>query len=1416
MKKNLFSRIVVVMMAIVMLASSCLSVSALSVSAPNTATENDDYYSVSYKDGVLSIRVNPDKIHGILKDGDLTKEELLEFIPSDVLDTLAKGKEVTLDDLRELAANYITVDDLKAMVRDLPINIVRKYFSFDMLLDIFTIQEIVDLVPVEDILSAIDTDKFNELLTDEAIELALNENLENKVLTDEFIQNVIDNTSLVDDLMEDEAIKAQFVALVNDEVVNAIMKSEYGPKITEFAAKDTVVNRIMANESAVTILENYFTSQENDAAFNMFIKDKAVDEALVNIPEIKSYLLTEAVIHSLVEKKVITQTNFRQIFTDDDIAGFVTDDTLSSLMANEQFVNSIFTDNDIVTKVVTLDFALKMYNANLITVTSPDPDVIKAAVLASNDAKKMFAAEMRAKTTVADYWKHIKPTDFESLAFSLETAIKNELTTNTEAYSRIFDVVDPEKIVEAIGINNCRHLIHGHVADLVKQVGISKVFYYYGNGDVSKGQNNIVNALGGYSALVSNDFVTVDEIADLCAGYANLISFFDRDEIIDIVGVSRLAKYVDMADLVDAAGGYSNLLKLYTNEELKAIINAIGTDNIKTLVKECAPDITKAIDYKQVALDILDYAKSKWPDVKQLAKTIVSKTLTILLTEVEDISLNGETIYETGSFDLNKIIIQTLRAIPDVNAFLELGEDDIFAKYVVEIDIAGEHFAYGVELGFLGDPSNLQKLMQNYADNFQLDVSDNGDIDLQIAVPTVVTNLYAKALESDRIPDTLKEKLIMLPTLSIEDARAVIAGISKDEIATVVDALKDKLNEIKEKAYAEIDERFGVYNSKARLSPSDLQVKISNAKARVDEIIDSFASVDTAIKLQNKALALIDKIPENLSNAEILDFYNASGNFSASVGASVDFYELINRYISLPEEVKLMFNSTVLSYTLSTDFTVYNMYELELMLADGSTYKTLLPAGVSLDVLDTVDALGDVSSGFCFGDTTNTDVMPAFDVKLYSNDLYSVQFVANGNIVDTVFYVYGADSIAVPAIPEGYDRAGYVTKWEDFTLNTEKRLTVNLDYATINYFVVFMADNKQVGEPVRFTVETESITEPPVPEKLGYTGAWEEYELKIPAEGDKIYVNALYTAKTYYAVFMANGTQVGEPVQFTVETESITEPPVPEKLGYAGAWEEYELKIPAEGDTIYINATYTPVIYTATFVADGKEVAKIPFTVEDKSIAEPAVPAKEGYTGKWEAYTLGAADITVNAIYTAISPVDEGCSWLWWILIIIAIIIIALVIFFIIKSKKNDDDNTPPPATEPEPIVEPEPEPDPIVPVVVPEEVDDVTVEEVDELMTDDDALAAVVVVENDATEPSTGPKAIVNVGDINEHFSEGDTVNLETLIEKQLVPAKTGRLKVLASGHLNKHHLTVEANSFSVQAIKMIQLTGGTVIQKK
>lgn len=63
-------------------------------------------------------------------------------------------------------------------------------------------------------------------------------------------------------------------------------------------------------------------------------------------------------------------------------------------------------------------------------------------------------------------------------------------------------------------------------------------------------------------------------------------------------------------------------------------------------------------------------------------------------------------------------------------------------------------------------------------------------------------------------------------------------------------------------------------------------------------------------------------------------------------------------------------------------------------------------------------------------------------------------------------------------------------------------------------------------------------------------------------------------------------------------------------------------------------------IYTATFVADGKVVASVDYQKGTTAIDEPAVPARDRYTGKWEDYTLNDADLTINAVYTLIKSDD--------------------------------------------------------------------------------------------------------------------------------------------------------------------------------
>lgn len=76
------------------------------------------------------------------------------------------------------------------------------------------------------------------------------------------------------------------------------------------------------------------------------------------------------------------------------------------------------------------------------------------------------------------------------------------------------------------------------------------------------------------------------------------------------------------------------------------------------------------------------------------------------------------------------------------------------------------------------------------------------------------------------------------------------------------------------------------------------------------------------------------------------------------------------------------------------------------------------------------------------------------------------------------------------------------------------------------------------------------------------------------------------------------------------------------------------------------------------------------------------------------------------------------------------------------------------------------------------------------------------------------GKKGIVNVDTLSKNYEAGAYVTVENLREKKLIAKDVKQVKVLAKGIVSKP-LIVEANDFSLDAVKMIVLTGGRVIRR-
>ena len=217
------------------------------------------------------------------------------------------------------------------------------------------------------------------------------------------------------------------------------------------------------------------------------------------------------------------------------------------------------------------------------------------------------------------------------------------------------------------------------------------------------------------------------------------------------------------------------------------------------------------------------------------------------------------------------------------------------------------------------------------------------------------------------------------------------------------------------------------------------------------------------------------------------------------------------------------------------------------------------------------------------------------------NDEYTVTWNIDGKeTIDTVVYT---DKISVPANPEkkGYNFVGWTPSIPSYM--PAKDLEFSAMFTPVEYTATFEAEGVTI-EKIGFNVETSELTEPVIPAKAGYTAEWEEYEIGL----EDIIVNAIYTPITYTATFKTENTVV-EIIPFTVETESIEEPAVPEKAGYHAVWGGYEIK----ASDITVDAIYTPITYTATFYVDDEIIAEEEFTVESSSIKKPATPSKKGY-----------------------------------------------------------------------------------------------------------------------------------------------------------------------------------------------------------
>ena len=240
-------------------------------------------------------------------------------------------------------------------------------------------------------------------------------------------------------------------------------------------------------------------------------------------------------------------------------------------------------------------------------------------------------------------------------------------------------------------------------------------------------------------------------------------------------------------------------------------------------------------------------------------------------------------------------------------------------------------------------------------------------------------------------------------------------------------------------------------------------------------------------------------------------------------------------------------------------------------------------------------------------------------------------FIGSDQESSLVEYTIEDSAIEAPQtnVPKHYELT-----WGNYTLTYESTPVLIGSILTAKEYVVTYAlpegytfDGTNATKDVAYTIETiGSISAPELPTKAHYTFAWE----KVVTEENlaTMTINAVATPIEYTVTFK-NGEEVVGTRTYNYEVREITAPELPTIEGYVCNWETYDLNSLTD---LTVNLVKEAITYYATFIHKGTEVAKLPFTVENKSVVTPANPTNDAdYVYVWNKYTLELKDVTIES-----------------------------------------------------------------------------------------------------------------------------------------------------------------------------------------
>lgn len=263
----------------------------------------------------------------------------------------------------------------------------------------------------------------------------------------------------------------------------------------------------------------------------------------------------------------------------------------------------------------------------------------------------------------------------------------------------------------------------------------------------------------------------------------------------------------------------------------------------------------------------------------------------------------------------------------------------------------------------------------------------------------------------------------------------------------------------------------------------------------------------------------------------------------------------------------------------------------------------------------------------------NTTVFAIWDIVQYSITYRNVENAKNEN--KTTFTVEDESVSLSSAEKTGYTFEGWFTdvsltqRVTELDTSIARDIEIFAKWDIVKYIATFVADGTTI-DTKQFTVESVAIEEPTIPEKVGYSSKWENYEI-IP---QNITINAVYTPIVYDVEYknVVGSFDIDEPVNENARTYTIEDPTILlkniEKSGYIfEGWFDGENKITEIAAGSYgkktFTAKWTAIKYSLSFIWDDaiggyKEGESNPseYTIEDTIVFKVLENKTPGYISR--------------------------------------------------------------------------------------------------------------------------------------------------------------------------------------------------------